>query len=111
MFVSPEKEQISLPLENVGESFKSTSPAGSYPDSLNGFPAGTELCDPVTVPVPALYTDVTVVLEQEKQELEQTISTLEGEIAGLRLQHQSWDRTQSEALNKILDIKGSMCFM
>ena len=75
------------------------------------FPAGTELCDPVTVPVPALYIDVTVVPEQEKQELEQTISTLEGEIARLRLQHQSWDRTQSEALNKILDIKGSMSFM
>ena len=111
MFVSPKKEQISLPLENVGESFKSTSPAGSYPDSLNGFPTGTELCDPVTVPVPALYTDVTVVPEQEKQELEQTISTLEGEIAGLRLQHRSLDRTRREALNKILDIKGSMCFM
>ena len=98
-------------MENVGESFKSTSPAGSYPDSLNGFPTGTELCDPITVPVPALYTDVTVVPEQERQELEQTISTLEGEIAGLRLQHRSWDRTQREALNKILDIKGSMCFM
>lgn len=106
MFVSTEKEQISLPLENGGESFKSTSPAGSYPDSLNGFPAGTELCDPV--PVPALYTDVTVVPEQEKQELEQTISTLEGEIAGLRLQHRSLDRTRREALNKILDIKGSI---
>ena len=48
--------------------------------------------------------------KQEKQELEQTISTLEGEIAGLRLRHRSWDRTQREALN-ILDIKGSMCFM
>lgn len=59
--VSTEKEQISMPL-----------------DSLDGFPAATELCDPVLVPV---QVDVSVVPEQKKQELEHTISTLEGTFA------------------------------
>lgn len=79
MFISTEKEQISLPLENGGKTLKSTSPLGSDLDSINGFPAGTELCDPIPVPA-ALYTDVSVVPEQEKQELELIISTLEGTI-------------------------------
>ena len=81
MFVSTEKEQILLPLENGGKTLKSTSPLESDPDSINRFLAGTGLSDLVPVPVPvAIYTDVSVVPEQEKQRLEQTISTLEGTI-------------------------------
>uniref|UniRef100_A0A5B6YVW4 Putative kinesin-like protein KIFC3 n=1 Tax=Davidia involucrata TaxID=16924 RepID=A0A5B6YVW4_DAVIN len=103
MFISTEKEQISLPLENGGESLK-FSPLGSNPDSLDGLPPASEL--PESPPVSAIYTDVTVVPEQEKNELELSISNLEGEIVGLRLKQRSLDQKRREALNKILDIKG-----
>ncbi|KAK9291941.1 hypothetical protein L1049_019893 [Liquidambar formosana] len=105
MFISAEKEQISLPSENRTESLKQ-SPRGSNPDSLDGLPLASEL--PESPPLPAVYTDVNVVPEHEKHELEQTISNLEGEIVGLRLKQRSLNKKRREALNKILDIKGTI---
>lgn len=77
MFVSTEEEQIPLPSEKVMESLKS-SPMGSNPDSLDGFSPVSELHDSPTIPV--ICTDVNVVPEQEKHELEQSILNLEGRI-------------------------------
>ncbi|KAL5566955.1 hypothetical protein UlMin_030119 [Ulmus minor] len=56
----------------------------------------------------AIYTDVNVVPEQEKDELQQSMSNLEGEIAQLKLKLRLCDEKRREALNKILDIKGSI---
>ncbi|KAL5712787.1 hypothetical protein ACHQM5_014922 [Ranunculus cassubicifolius] len=56
----------------------------------------------------AEFTDVNVVPEHEKKSLEQTILNLEGELKGLRLRHRSLDEKRREALNKILDLKGSI---
>ncbi|KAA8544993.1 hypothetical protein F0562_019790 [Nyssa sinensis] len=103
MVISTEIEQISLPLEN-GNDFLKFSPLGSNPDSLDGLPQSSELPD--SPPVSALYTDVNVVPEHEKNELEQSISNLEGEIVGLKLKQRSLAEKRREALNKILDIKG-----
>ncbi|KAF5951325.1 hypothetical protein HYC85_009269 [Camellia sinensis] len=104
MFISTEKEvQISQPLENGMESPKS-SPLGSNPDSPDALLPPSEIPNPP--PVPAISTDVNVVPEHEKDELERTISNLEGEIMGLRLKQKSLDEKRREALNKILDTKG-----
>ncbi|KAF3454370.1 hypothetical protein FNV43_RR04817 [Rhamnella rubrinervis] len=115
MFISIENEQISLPSADVNESLKS-SPMESNPDSLNGLPPVSDLPD--SPPIPPIYTDVNVVPEHEKDELQQSISCLEGrvfepefqqrEIAQLRLKERLWDEKRREALNKILDIKGSI---
>lgn len=105
MIVSTEKEQITLPSENGIESLKS-SPMGSDPDSLDGLPLASEL--PESPPLPAVYTDVNVIPEHEKQELEQTILNLEEEILGLKLKQRSLDEKRKESLNKILDIKGTI---
>jgi hypothetical protein len=77
MFVSAEEEQISLPSENAMESLKSY-PMGSSPDSLDGISPVSELHDAPTIP--AIYTDVNVVPEHEKNELKQLILNLEGKI-------------------------------
>ncbi|KDP23612.1 hypothetical protein JCGZ_23445 [Jatropha curcas] len=100
MFISTEEEkQISLPLDNEKGSIKS-SPMGSNLDYLDGMPLETDLLD---LPPPlTIYTDVNVVPEQEKNELEQSISNLEE----LRQKESSLDKKRKEALNKILDIKG-----
>ncbi|XP_075659531.1 kinesin-like protein KIN-14U [Castanea sativa] len=105
MFISTEEEQIPLPSEKVMESLKS-SPMGSNPDSLDGFSPVSELHDSPSIPV--ICTDVNVVPEQEKHELEQSILNLEGEVARLRLKGRSLAEKRREALNKILDIKGSV---
>ncbi|XP_059440130.1 kinesin-like protein KIN-14U [Corylus avellana] len=105
MFVSAEEEQISLPSENAMESLKS-SPMGSSPDSLDGISPVSELHDAPTIP--AIYTDVNVVPEHEKNELKQLILNLEGEIELLRQKQRSLNEKRKEALNKILDIKGSI---
>ncbi|XP_057963011.1 kinesin-like protein KIN-14U [Malania oleifera] len=104
MFISTENEEISLPSEYVGESLKSFA-MGSNSDSLDGLPLASELDSP---PLPAIYTDVNVVPEHEKNELRKTITNLEGELVGLKLKQRSSDEKRREALNKILDIKGSI---
>ncbi|KAF8387918.1 hypothetical protein HHK36_026580 [Tetracentron sinense] len=102
MFISTE-EQISLPLENVRESME--SPLGSNQDSFKGLPISELLESP---PALTAYTDVNVVPEHEKNALEQTMLNLTGEIEGLRLKQRSLDEKRREALNKILDLKGSI---
>lgn len=77
MLISIENEQISLPSANVNESLKS-SPMESNPDSLNGLPSVSDLPD--SPPLPTIYTDVNVVPEHEKNELQQSISSLEGRV-------------------------------
>jgi hypothetical protein len=72
MFVSAEDEQISFPSENARESLKSP-PMGSNPDSRDGL-------SPVSPSISAIYTDVNVVPEHEKNELKQIILNLEGRI-------------------------------
>ncbi|XP_041022009.1 kinesin-like protein KIN-14U isoform X1 [Juglans microcarpa x Juglans regia] len=104
MSIPAEKEQISLPLEDARESLKS-SPMGSNPDSLGLSPVSELLNSPS---IPAIYTDVNVVPEHVKNELEQSILNLEEEIAQLRLKRRLLDKRRREALNKILDIKGSI---
>ncbi|KAG9457580.1 hypothetical protein H6P81_002088 [Aristolochia fimbriata] len=53
-------------------------------------------------------TDVKLVREQEKQRLEEGISHLQGEVAELRSKLRSLDQKRREALNKLLDLKGSI---
>ncbi|CAK7340878.1 unnamed protein product [Dovyalis caffra] len=105
MFVSSEMEQISLPLDNVKEKMEPMEP---NPDYLDGFQLQSELIDSPPLPNPTIYTDVNVVPEHEKDELEQSILNLEGEIADLKLKERLLDKKRREALNEILDIKGSI---
>ncbi|XP_010245378.1 PREDICTED: kinesin-like protein KIN-14D isoform X2 [Nelumbo nucifera] len=106
MFISTEEEQISLPSEKVRESMEMESPPGSNQDSFDGLPPVSE--SPDSPPALAAYTDVNVVPEHEKKTLEQTILNLEGEIMGLKSKQRSLDNKRREALNKILDLKGSI---
>ncbi|KAJ7973431.1 Kinesin-like protein [Quillaja saponaria] len=105
MLISTGEEQIPSPLENVSELLES-SPLKLDIDSLDGFPPAGDFVD--SPPIPAIYTDVSVVPEHEKNELEQSILNLEGEIEQLRLKQRSLDENRREALNKMLDIKGSI---
>ncbi|XP_057512549.1 kinesin-like protein KIN-14U [Actinidia eriantha] len=96
MFISTEnEEQISLPLENGVE---------SNLDSPDGLLSASEM--PESPLFPAVSTDVNVVPEHEKNELETKIVNLEGEIVWLRHKQRSLDEKRREALNKILDTKG-----
>ncbi|GAV64225.1 Kinesin domain-containing protein [Cephalotus follicularis] len=74
---------------------------GSSPNSLNGQP-------PDSPSVPAIFTDVNVVPEQDKNQLEQLIANLEGEILQLRQKQNLFDKKRREALNKLIDMKGSI---
>ncbi|XVE89820.1 hypothetical protein DITRI_Ditri20bG0025000 [Diplodiscus trichospermus] len=105
MFISPETEQIPLPTDDV-KGCLASSPMGSNPDSLNGLPPFPDLPD--SPPLSTIFCDVNVVPEQEKSELEQSITKLEGEIAQLRLNQRSQDEKRRETLKKILDIKGTI---
>ncbi|KAG4911207.1 hypothetical protein JHK87_057323 [Glycine soja] len=89
------EEQVLLP-ENASEVSESP-PLNLNPDSVDGSP-----------PVSTVYTDVGVVPEHQKNELEHLISNLEGEIEELRLKQKKLDKKRREALSKILDIKGSI---
>ncbi|GFZ02839.1 P-loop containing nucleoside triphosphate hydrolases superfamily protein [Actinidia rufa] len=96
MFISTEnEEQISRSLENGVE---------SNLDSPDGLLSVSEM--PESPLFPAVSTDVNVVPEHEKNELETKIVNLEGEIVGLRHKQRSLDEKRREALNKILDTKG-----
>ncbi|CAL1356367.1 unnamed protein product [Linum trigynum] len=99
MRISGEKEQILLHLDSAKGLFRSTSPMKQD--------HGTELQLDYS-PTELLYTDVNVVPEHESNELEKSILNLEGEIAELRLQEVCLDKKRREALNRILDIKGSI---
>lgn len=106
MFICEEKEQILLCSATVMESMKSLSPVGSNLDSSNGIPPTLVSSD--LPPLPSVYTDVNIVPEHKKTELHQSILNLEGEIEQLRLKLRVSDEKRREALNTILDIKGSI---
>ncbi|VVA92641.1 unnamed protein product [Arabis nemorensis] len=59
-------------------------------------------------PVPLLYTDVNVVPEHEMNELEKSITNLQGEVLELKSMLKSFDEKRREILNKIIDTKGSI---
>ncbi|KAJ4842515.1 hypothetical protein Tsubulata_042433 [Turnera subulata] len=106
MPISTEKEQISLTVvENVAGSFES-SLMKSNPDYFSRLPLESELMVPAQLP--NLFTDVNVVSEHENNELQQSILNLEGEIEQLRQKERLLDKKRRGALNKILDIKGSI---
>lgn len=105
MFIPSEMEQISLPLDNVKEKLEPMEPNQDY---IDAFQLESELMDSPPLPNSTIYTDVNVVPEHEKGELEHSISNLEGEIAGLKQKERLLDKKRREALNKILDIKGSI---
>ncbi|KDO53342.1 hypothetical protein CISIN_1g006540mg [Citrus sinensis] len=90
-------------LDKGPEPLKS-SPMESTLESSDGLPPVPDLPD--SPPLPLICTDVNVVPEQQKNELEQSIINLEGEIVELRLKKRRLDEKRREALNKILDIKG-----
>ncbi|KAJ4900700.1 P-loop containing nucleoside triphosphate hydrolases superfamily protein [Raphanus sativus] len=89
MLISAEKEEILI----------SQSPVSSMsvPESFES-----------PQPVPLVYTDVTVVPEHERNELEKSISSLEGEVLELKSKLKSLDEKRREVLNKIIDTKGSI---
>ncbi|XP_045815354.1 kinesin-like protein KIN-14U [Trifolium pratense] len=89
MLVFNEEEKILLSSENETEVSKS--------DSIDG-----------SLPVSTVYTDVGVVPEHQKNELEHFISNLQREVEELRLKQRIVDEKRREALSKILDIKGSI---
>lgn len=68
MFISTEDENISLHLAN-GKALENSSPIGSNPDSN---------ADESSQEIPSTFTDVNVVQEDEKFQLEQRILNLEG---------------------------------
>lgn len=105
MFIPSEMEQISLPLDNVKEKLEPMEPNQDY---IDAFQLESELTDSPPLPNSTIYTDVNVVPEHEKGELGNSISNLEGEIAGLKQKERLLDKKRREALNKILDIKGSI---
>lgn len=73
MFISSE-EQILFRSENDSEALKSTS-LNLNSDSVDGLLAAAEFPD--SPPVSTIYTDVGVIPEHEKNELEKLISNLE----------------------------------
>ncbi|KAK2402950.1 P-loop containing nucleoside triphosphate hydrolase superfamily protein [Trifolium repens] len=89
MLVSNGEEKILLSSENETEISKS--------DSVDGL-----------LPVSTVYTDVGVVPEQQKNELEHFISNLQREVEELRVKQRIVNEKRREALSKILDIKGSI---
>lgn len=68
MFISTEDENMPLPLEN-GKALENSSPIVSNPDSKDDEPSQE---------IPSTSTDVNVVQEDEKFQLEQMILNLEG---------------------------------
>ncbi|XP_020233868.1 kinesin-like protein KIN-14U isoform X1 [Cajanus cajan] len=84
-----EEQNLLLPSENASEVSKSDSGDGSPLVSTD-------------------YTDVGVVPEHQRNELDHLISNLEREIEELRVNQKNLDKKRREALSKILDIKGSI---
>lgn len=95
MFISTEEEQISLHLEDPNGSLQlKSSPMGSNPDSLVGLPPVSDVSDS-SPPLPSIYTDVNVVPEHQKNELERSISNLEGRFFTYHLQENVVHRSLS----------------
>ncbi|GAB4855425.1 hypothetical protein Ancab_024052 [Ancistrocladus abbreviatus] len=99
MLISSEENGIEYPLENGVEYLK-------HPNNLDGLSPTGDL--PNSLPLSAIYTDPHVVSAQKKSDLEQLIVNLEDEISRLKWKQKSLDEKRREALNKILDIKGSI---
>ncbi|KAI9186914.1 hypothetical protein LWI28_022216 [Acer negundo] len=102
MFISTEEDQIAVSPNNAKHSLISP-PMGSSSGSLDGSSPVSDSLDLAPV-----IADVIVVPEHLKMELEQTVANLEGEIVQLRLKKKSFDKKRRDALNKILDIKGTI---
>lgn len=83
MLISTENEQISLVSVSAKESFQ-TSHMESNPDSIDGLPPVSYFSD--SPPLPIICTDVTVIPEHEKNELQQSISNLEGKVFEFQFQ-------------------------
>lgn len=75
MFISNGEEEILLPSENATEVLESSSLLNLNSDSLDGLPPTAE--SPDSPPLSAVYTDVGVVPEHKKNEVEKLISNLE----------------------------------
>ncbi|KAL5068668.1 hypothetical protein RYX36_019555 [Vicia faba] len=89
MLLSNGEDQILLPSENETQ-------VSNY-DSVDGL-----------LLVSKVYTDVAVVPEHQKNELQHFISSLQREVEELRLKQGIVDEKRRQALSKILDIKGSI---
>uniref|UniRef100_A0A1D1Y8M5 Kinesin-2 n=1 Tax=Anthurium amnicola TaxID=1678845 RepID=A0A1D1Y8M5_9ARAE len=63
---------------------------------------------PGSPPPPSACLDINVVPEQQKEGLVASISLLQGQISELKSKQRQLDGKRREALNKILDIKGSI---
>ncbi|CAL9231833.1 unnamed protein product [Arabidopsis halleri] len=87
MLISAEKGEILIPQSPVSSM--------SVPESVESV-------------VPLVYTDVNVVPEHERNQLEKSISNLEGEVLELKLKLKSLEEKRREVLNKIIDTKGSI---
>lgn len=83
MLFSTENEQISLVSVSAKESFQ-TSHMESNPDSIDGLPPVSYFSD--SPPLPIICTDVNVIPEHEKNELQQSISNLEGKVFEFQFQ-------------------------
>ncbi|KAJ8770952.1 hypothetical protein K2173_022176 [Erythroxylum novogranatense] len=105
MFISSEKEQKLLPAVDAKLSLTPFSTRSNLDYQGDALPV-SESQDSISTPT--IYTDVSVVPEHEKNELEQSIVTIEGEIVRLRKKERSLDKKRRDALNKILDTKGSI---
>ncbi|CAH8272482.1 unnamed protein product [Arabidopsis lyrata] len=87
MLISAEKGEILIPQSPVSSM--------SVPESIESV-------------VPLVYTDVNVVPEHERNQLEKSISNLEGEVLELKSKLKSLEEKRREVLNKIIDTKGSI---
>lgn len=83
MLISTENEQISLVSVSAKESFQ-TSHMESNPDSIHRLPPVSYFSD--SPPLPTICTDVNVIPEHEKNELQQSISNLEGKVFEFQFQ-------------------------
>ncbi|KAM7476935.1 hypothetical protein LguiB_024178 [Lonicera macranthoides] len=103
---------------DVGELVREKSPTGSNPNSINGGESSKEESpigsnqnseSPKSTSETASFADaLNLAREREKEQLEQIVLSLEEEVACLRQRHKSFDDKRREALNKILDLKGSI---
>ncbi|KAG7556763.1 Kinesin motor domain [Arabidopsis suecica] len=87
MLISAEKGEILIPQSPVSSM--------SVPESVESV-------------VPLVYTDVNVVPEHERNQLEKSISNLEEEVLELKSKLKSLEEKRREVLNKIIDTKGSI---
>lgn len=99
MLISTENEQISLVSVSAKESFQ-TSHMESNPDSIDGLPPVSYFSD--SPPLPTICTDVNVIPEHEKNELQQSISNLEGKVFEFQFQVSDQATVLVQAVDMIL---------